>query len=75
MAVFQSLPEVNENMAESYAWLIVILMQIQTYLRLLYFKKNPLFSCGGFSKISKKFLIFPVKEHFFILINDFDVTM
>lgn len=38
MAVFQSLLEIHENMAESYAWLILILMQMQSCLR--YFKKN-----------------------------------
>lgn len=46
-----------------------------TDLFTLFKKKNKkLFAGGVFSKISNKFLIFPVKEHFVILIKDFDVT-
>lgn len=37
-------------------------------------KKKTTISRGVFPKISNKFLIFPVKEHFVILIKDFDVT-
>lgn len=59
MAMFQSLPEVNENMAESYAWLIVILMQIQTCLVYLFiFFKKLYFPVVGFLKSQRSFLYF-----------------